>query len=90
MALQFLLGIGMLLIAGAALAVTIFEIRRRHEDHEFHSAMLDALDDRVCRFGVDDLVLTYCNQAWARSVGWRCCRSLRLVSMSSASRPAPS
>ena len=31
--------------------------------------MLDALDDRVCRFRVDDLTITYCNVAWARSMG---------------------
>jgi diguanylate cyclase (GGDEF)-like protein/PAS domain S-box-containing protein len=69
MALQWISGVGLLVVAAFALGVAVVEIRRRHRDHGFHAEMLDALDDRVCRFRVDDLVLTYCNEAWARSVG---------------------
>jgi diguanylate cyclase (GGDEF)-like protein/PAS domain S-box-containing protein len=68
MDLRWIMGLGLLVIAVAALGLAMFEIRRRHRDHGFHAEMLDALDDRVCRFRVDDLVVTYCNEAWASSV----------------------
>ena len=69
MVLQWISGLGLLLIAAAALGVAVVEIRRRHRESGFHAEMLDALGDRVCRFRVDDLVITYCNDAWARSMG---------------------
>jgi len=69
MGLQWITGFGLLAIAAAALAVAVLEVRRRHQDQGFHAEMLDALDDRVCRFRVDDLTITYCNDAWARSMG---------------------
>ena len=69
MLLQWISGLGLLAIAAAALGLAVYEIRRRHRDNGFHAEMLDALDDRVCRFRVDDLVITYCNDAWAHSMG---------------------
>ncbi len=69
MVLQWISGLGLLLIAAAALAVAVVEIRRRHQESGFHAEMLDTFGDRVCRFRADDLVITYCNDAWARSMG---------------------
>jgi len=68
MALQWMSGIGLLAVAVVALAVAIHEMRARHHDNGFHAQMLDSLEERICRFRIDDLVITYCNQAWARSV----------------------
>ena len=56
-------------VARVALAIAVYEVRRRRHEHGFHAEMLDALDDRVYRYRVDDLVVTYCNEAWARFVG---------------------
>lgn len=69
MALQWISELGLLAVAALALGAAGVEIRRRQRDHGFHAEMLDALDDRVCRFRIDDLVITYCNEAWARAVG---------------------
>jgi PAS domain-containing protein len=69
MALDAALGAGLLVVAVVALGVALFEVRRRRADHGFHAGMLDALDEWVCRFRLDDQVVTYCNAAWAASVG---------------------
>jgi diguanylate cyclase (GGDEF)-like protein/PAS domain S-box-containing protein len=68
MGFPWIVGIGLLVIAAVALGIAVVEIRRRREDHGFHAEMLDALDDMVCRFRTSDLVITYCNEAWARSM----------------------
>lgn len=38
-------------------------------DAGFYRELLDAIDDRVVRFRVDDLRITYCNAAWAAGRG---------------------
>jgi diguanylate cyclase (GGDEF)-like protein/PAS domain S-box-containing protein len=62
-------GAGLLVVSVVAMVVALVAVRRRKVDHGFHADMLDALDERVCRFRLDDQVVTYCNAAWAASVG---------------------
>jgi len=69
MGAEALAGVGLLLVAVAALGVAFVEARRRRNELRFHAEMLDAFGDRVCRFTIDDLTITYCNTAWATSVG---------------------
>lgn len=69
MSFLWITGLGLLVIVAGVLGVAALEIRRRRRNQGFHAEMLDALDDMVCRFRTSDLVITYCNEAWARSMG---------------------
>lgn len=56
-----------MVVGGMIVGLVLRRVLDRREP--FFATMLDTIEDRVCRFRTDDLVVTYCNEAWATAAG---------------------